>query len=289
MSCDAQMLGGVRLFEHLTAADRRGLAEVIDQRALAAGATLFNAGEPGDSLFVVQSGEVELYIKDTAGQKIVLTNVTQGEIFGELSLLDQGARTATAVALMNTELLELDRDDLLLLFQKAPAAALAMLAAMGQMTRKADALLRTRVSRNANEEFAQEERGVVLRVADAISWFSGSMPFLGLHTVWFIIWIAINVMPLGIPQFDPYPFGLLTMVVSLEAIFLSCVVLISQNRQAEKDRVRSDIEYDVNVKAELEVAHLHEKTDRIHEDMHNYFARIEKSLASRTTTTASID
>ena len=279
MPCDVEMLDGVELFEHLNDEDRRSLAEVIDRRPLKKDEILFQAGEQGDSLFVVQAGEVELFIKDTAGQKIVLTNAGRGEIFGELSLLDQGARTATAVALMDTELLELDRGDLLLLFQKTPAAALALLAAMGHMTRKADALLRTRVSRNANEE-AEEQRGFILRVADWVSWFSGSMSFLAIHALWFIAWIAINTGSIGIKPFDPYPYGLLTMIVSLEAIFLACIVLISQNRQAEKDRVRSDIEYDVNVKAELEVAHLHEKTDRIHEDMHNYFAKIDKSLAS---------
>jgi uncharacterized membrane protein len=280
------MLAGVELFEHLSDDDRRSLAEVIDRRPLQAGETLFKAGEPGDSLFVVQAGEVELFIKDTAGQKIVLTNAGRGEIFGELSLLDQGARTANAVALMDTELLELDRGDLLLLFQKAPAAALGMLAAMGQMTRKADALLRTRVSRNANEE-AEEQRGLVLRIADWVSWFSGSMSFLAIHGVWFIVWILLNTGLIGIAAFDPYPYGLLTMIVSLEAIFLSCIVLISQNRQADKDRVRSDIEYEVNVKAELEVAHLHEKTDRIHEDMHNYFAKIDKALVAMRGTTSS--
>ena len=116
------------------------------------------------------------------------------------------------------------------------------------------------------------------RIADWISWFSGSMPFLLLNLVWFAVWIAINTMHLGVEEFDPYPFGLLTMIVSLEAIFLSCFVLISQNRQAEKDRVRSDIEYDVNIKAELEIAHLHEKTDRMYAEMLEYFTRIEKRL-----------
>jgi uncharacterized membrane protein len=93
-------------------------------------------------------------------------------------------------------------------------------------------------------------------------------------------WIAINTLPLGIRAFDPYPFGLLTMIVSLEAIFLSCFVLISQNRQGEKERVRSDIKYEINVKAELEVAHLHEKTDRIHVEMLERFLRLEKLLAT---------
>ena len=278
MPCDVAKFADLELFEHLSEDDRTALAGVVDSMELPGQTTLFRAGDPGESLFVVRKGEVELFIKDTAGQKIVLNVSREGEIFGELALLDHGGRTATAVALVDTELLEMDRDDLLLLFQRTPEAALRLLAAMGAMTRKADELLRTRVSRNANEE-VEEQLTPLQRVADWIAWFSGSMPFLLLNLVWFAIWVAINTMPLGVPQFDPYPFGLLTMIVSLEAIFLSCFVLISQNRQAEKDHVRSDIEYDVNIKAELEVAHLHEKTDRLYEEMLQRFAKIERHLA----------
>jgi len=279
MPCTAEMLKAVELFEHLNDEDRVRLAEVVDLQTLAAGATLFKAGEPGESLYVVKSGEVELFIKDKTGQKIVLTVASTGEVFGELALLDRGARTATAVALADTELLELDRDDLLLLFQRTPEAALRLLGSMGHMTRKADELLKSRVSRNVNEE-VEENLSTLQRVSDWIAWFSGSMPFLLLNLVWFGSWIAINTLPLGIPQFDPYPFGLLTMIVSLEAIFLSCFVLISQNRQAEKDHVRSDIEYEINIKAELEVAHLHEKTDQIYVEMLERFVRVEKLLGT---------
>ena len=280
MTCDASLLAELELFEHVTEEDRASLAEFIDIRRLDAGETLFKTGEPGESLYIVRDGEVELFIRDTAGQKILLAIAGNGEVFGELALLDRGPRTATAMALADTELLELDREDLLLLFHKSPTAALRLLAAMSQMTRKADELLRTRVSRNPNEE-DEEKITALQRVADWISWFSGSMQFLALNAVWFVAWIAINTAPLGIPQFDPYPFGLLTMIVSLEAIFLSCFVLISQNRQAEKDRVRADIEYEVNIKAELEIAHLHEKTDRIYSEMLEHFIRVEKQLQAR--------
>jgi CRP/FNR family cyclic AMP-dependent transcriptional regulator len=277
MGCDVALLAGIEFFALLQEDDRQALADVVDSISLKTGETLFQAGEPGESLYVVRSGSIELFIKDTVGQKIVLTISEAGDLFGELSLLDSGPRTATAVALSDTELLMLDRDDLLLLFQKRPDAALNMLAAMSTMTRKADELLRTRVSRNVNEEM-EEHITPLQRIADWIAWFSGSMTFLILNAAWFIFWIAINTLPLGIPQFDPYPFSFLTMVVSLEAIFLSCFVLVSQNRQAEKDRVRADIEYEVNVKAELEVAHLHEKTDRIYESMLARFAKMEKLM-----------
>ena len=281
MGCDVSMLAGIEFFELLKDEDRTELANVVDAVKLNAGDTLFHTGDPGESLFIVRSGSIELYIKDTAGQKIVLTIAEEGNLFGELSLLDSGPRTATAIALTDSELLVLDRDDLLLLFQKRPDAALNMLAAMSTMTRKADELLRTRVSRNVNEEM-EEHSTPLQRIADWIAWFSGSMPFLMINAAWFIIWITLNEVPTGIPQWDPFPFGLLTMIVSLEAIFLSCFVLVSQNRQAEKDRVRSDIEYEVNIKAELEVTHLHEKTDRIYENMLARFAKLEKLMAAKS-------
>jgi CRP/FNR family cyclic AMP-dependent transcriptional regulator len=283
MGCDVSLFSGIEFFDFLKDDDRCELANVVDAIKLSAGETLFNTGDPGEALFVVRSGSIELYIKDTVGQKIVLTIAEEGSLFGELSLLDSGPRTATAIALSDSELLVLDRDDLLLLFQKRPEAALNMLAAMSTMTRKADELLRTRVSRNVNEEM-EEHSTPLQRVADWIAWFSGSMPFLMINAAWFIIWIALNEIRTGIPQWDPFPFGLLTMIVSLEAIFLSCFVLVSQNRQAEKDRVRSDIEYEVNIKAELEVTHLHEKTDRIYENMLARFAKLEKLMGTANPT-----
>lgn len=278
MPCDPSFLANIKMFELLDEDDRVALANVVDELKVPAGHTLFQAGDPGDSLFIVREGQIELFIKDTAGQKIVLHTAEAGDMFGELAMLDSGARTATALALTESEVLVLDRDDLVMLFQRKPEAALHMLAALTGLTRKADELLRTRVSRNLNEEM-QVHSTPLQRIADWIAWFSGSMPFLMINGGWFIIWITMNTVP-GLLGFDPYPFGLLTMIVSLEAIFLSCFVLISQNRQAEKDRVRSDIEYEVNIKAELEIAHLHEKTDQIYENMMARFERLEKGMAS---------
>jgi len=279
MPCDPKYLANIKMFELLNEDDRVALANVVDELNVPGGHTLFQAGDPGDSLFIVRHGEIELFIKDTAGQKIVLTTAASGDMFGELAMLDEGPRTATALALTESEVLVLDRDDLVMLFQRKPEAALHMLAALTGLTRKADELLRTRVSRNLNEEI-QVHSTPLQKIADWIAWFSGSMPFLMINGGWFIIWIGLNTFALGLAAFDPYPFGLLTMIVSLEAIFLSCFVLISQNRQAEKDRVRSDIEYEVNIKAELEIAHLHEKTDQIYENMMARFEKLEKGLAS---------
>ena len=283
MPCEPALLTNIKMFEMLDADDREALAKVLDQSRIAAGETLFHTGDPGDSLFIVRDGEIELFIKDTVGQKILLSVAQQGDLFGELALLDTGPRTATAVALRDTELLILDREDLLLVFQRKPETAVHMLASVSGLTRKAGQLLRTRVSRNVNEEIDVHSTPLQ-RVADWIAWFSGSMAFLIINAGWFIVWIILNTLPLGILPFDPFPFGLLTMIVSLEAIFLSCFVLVSQNRQAEKDRVRSDIEYEVNIKAELEIGHLHEKADRIYENMMARFESLEKSVAARANT-----
>ena len=284
MPVDPAALAEVEFFSLLGEEDRRALSEVVDLVRLEPAQTLFRAGEPGESLYLVRSGEVELFISDNVGQKITLDTARRGDFFGEIALLDAGPRSASAVALDEAELFELDRDDLLLLFRRQPDAALHMLAAMGRMTRKADQLLRARVSRNVNEE-VEERLTPLQRISDWLAWFSGSMIFLLIHAVWFASWVSLNTFlaPVFFPGggFDPFPFGLLTMIVSLEAIFLSCFVLISANRQAEKDKVRGDIEYEVNIKAELEVAHLHEKTDHLHGEMLRRFNDLEKLLARR--------
>lgn len=275
MPCDPTFLCNINMFERLDDDGRAALSAVIDESTVKAGETLFHAGDPGDALFIMRSGEIELFIKDTAGQKIVLKTAQAGDMFGELAMLDSGPRSATALALLDSEVLVLDRSDLVLLFQRQPESALHMLAALSAQTRAADDLLRTRVARNVNEEM-EEHTNFLQKIADWLAWFSGSMPFLISHTIWFATWISLNTLILGDRAFDPFPFGLLTMIVSLEAIFLACFVLISQNRQAQKDKVRSDIEYEVNIKAELEIAHLHEKTDRIYENMMAGFAKLDK-------------
>jgi uncharacterized membrane protein len=208
---------------------------------------------------------VELFVKDNTGSKIVLALCGPGEVFGELSLFDGGARTATATPIEDSDLLMLDREDLLSFLRKYPDAALDLLTMMGQRIRATDEILRRRAARNINEEMAIRST-TIEKMADVIAEFSGSIPFLFMNALWFALWIGWNLLP-GVPHFDPYPFGFLTMVVSLEAIFLSIFVLVSQNRQGAKDRLRADAEYEVNLKAELEVTHLHEKVDFLTEEI----------------------
>src|SRR5439155_22710301 len=145
--------------------------------------------------------------------------------------------------------------------------------------------------RNVNQVIG-EERSIVTRVVHWIATFSGSVSFLNINVIVFFFWIVINLgwVPY-VPKFDPYPFGLLTMIVSLEAIILSGFVLISQNLQSSKDRLRSDIEYEVNLKAELEIAHLHEKVDHLNAKVLARLDNPEKGLPrlSQTNTTAFLE
>lgn len=276
MAVDASFLAKISLFQQLDDDERGVLAQVMVEKTVAPGETLFRSGEPGDAMFIVFEGKVDLFVKDKAGQKIVLHTAEAGEFFGELSLLDGGSRTATAQVTEAGHLYVLDREDLQQLFRKRPDAALDMLAAMGRMTRKANSLLQTRVSRNVNEQVEEQRGNIVLRVADWVANFSGSITFLVIHVFFFAAWLVFNATPMA---FDPFPYNLLTMTVSLEAIILSTLLLFSSNRQGARDRIRADIEYEINLKAELEVAHLHEKTDRIQEEMLDRFTRLEKLIA----------
>jgi len=228
---------------------------------------------------------VEIYFKNDTGERIVLETARTGDFFGEISLLDGGPRTASALVTEDLDAVVVDRGDLDEFLSICPAAALSLLAASGRRLRETAKLLRHSVSRDINEE-TEDNRTTVMKVADWISEFSGSLEFLFIHLGLFFIWIILNIGPLAhtrIGNFDPFPFGLLTMVVSLEAIILSVFVLLSQNRQVARDRVRNDIEYQVNLKAELEIGHLHEKLDQLHEEAMRRLSNLEKGNGNGAT------
>ncbi len=276
MRPEAELLKQVSLFQFLDDNERSELAAQLDVVTFAAGQEIFHYGDPGDSLYVINSGEVEVFMKNHTGERIVLEISTRGDFFGELSLLDNGSRTASVMATQETETLRLERADLEAFLRRYPQAVMELLAAMGKRQRVTVEQLRRTATRNVNEE-ADDKRSVVQKAADWIAEFSGSIPFLLLHVVFFTAWLVMNTVTIpGFKPFDPYPFGFLALVVSLEAIFLSVFVLLSQNRQIAKERVRGDIEYDVNLKAELEIAHLHEKVDRLTATVLSKLDKLEK-------------
>lgn len=261
MPADASLLSAVPLFERFNDEERTWLANQLDEVEFQPGQLVFRRSDPGGAVFIVATGEVEVFIEDTTGERIVFEKVCDGHFFGELSLLDGESRSASAQAMAPTRALKVDREDLEELFKRHPTAAMDVLAVIGRRLRQADKLLgvRQRVSPN---KAIEEQLTLIDRIADTAADFSGRFSFLVVHAIWFAVWIGLNIGVLpGVKDFDPFPFGLLTMIVSLEAIFLSCMVLISQNRSAAKDRIRTEEEYNANIKAGLEVTALHGKVD----------------------------
>jgi uncharacterized membrane protein len=276
MSTTAAFLAEVPLFALLDDQERAILAERVEFVSFPEGSILFGVGDPGDSMYILKRGSVELSVKTKTGEEVVLERPEPGDFFGEISLLDEGPRTATARATSDIDAIEVDRGDLDELFRLKPAAALDLLAATGRRLRKNALVIRNAATRNVNEEVL-DKRSTVMKVADWIADFSGSLPFLFIHIGLFAMWIGWNVA-FPARSFDAYPFGFLTLIVSLEAIILSVFVLLSQNRQVERERVRSDIEYDVNLKAEMQIAHMHEKVDGLYAEVTKRLDRIEKRL-----------
>lgn len=272
-------LAEVPLFALLDEQERAVLAERVETVSFKEGQVIFNVGDPGDSMFVVSAGEVVLSIKTKTGEEMFFESPGPGDFFGEISLLDQGPRTATARAKTAVTALQVDRGDLDELFRLKPAAAMDLLAATGRRLRHNAMLIRNAATRNVNEEEV-DTRSTVMKVADWIAAFSGSLTFLFIHIGIFAVWILLNVHLFSFGQFDPFPFGFLTLVVSLEAIILSVFVLLSQNRQVARDKVRGDIEYDVNLKSEMEIAHMHEKVDGLYTALMQRLDRIEKKIHS---------
>jgi uncharacterized membrane protein len=285
MPVDPALLASMPFFRSFGEEERGALADVLDVAHIPAGEPVFNVGDPGDAMYIVRSGEAETSITDNTGNRIVLDTVRSGDFFGEIALLHPGPRTATVIVTKDLEALRMNRTDLEHCLQLQPAIALDLLAVVGARLRDTNLRLRHTASRNVNDEFP-DNRTIIQKSADWIAEFSGSIQFLLINAGFFFVWIVINsgLIP-GVKPFDPFPFGLLTMSVSLEAIFLSIFVLISQNRQAAKDRVRSDIEYDVNLKAELEIAHLHEKLDSMNADVLAQLDVLQRRLSTDTRAT----
>lgn len=255
------------------------LAEIeplLKRKIIPEGVSLFLSGDPGDSLYIVKRGRVEIFVRDTTGRKVTLTIAVEGEIFGELSLLDKGPRSASAVTMEESELIWLEHDDFERLLENNPNLIPALLGVLGQRLRQADSLLRGHTVANVNE-VAERKLSILQKAAARIADSTGSVGFLLANIVFFAFWIIwnIGIIP-GLTPIDPFPFGLLTMSVSLEAIFLSIIVLLAQNLQGSLDRIRGDLEYEVNLKAELEIAHLHTKVDLMHAEILSRLHRLGK-------------
>jgi len=280
MPIDASILDEVDHLRQIDQADKLALAERIDLIRYAAGETVFNCGDPGNALYIVRSGEVEIFIKNDQGEKIVLETSRSGDVFGEISLLDSGPRTTWVAALSEAELLRLDRQHFEEYVRQHTAVALNLLSVAARRLRHADDFIRRTVTRNANA-VAEQQETLVTRLTEAVPSLTGSPGSLTFHVFFFGAWILVNLGLVGSWRiFDAFPFSFLSFIVSLEAIFLSLFVLTSQNRQRAHDRIRADIEFETSMNTEMKIAYLHEKVDKLTEGHVQLLAGIEKLDAS---------
>jgi CRP/FNR family cyclic AMP-dependent transcriptional regulator len=247
MKIDA--LRAVPLFRALDDEAANELCELLTMRDVPAGTSLFHRGEPGDAMYLIENGRVRISLKDTDGHDATLAEMDDGDFFGEMSLLDGHARSADATASVDCRLAVLSRADFRSFLRKDPDIALGVLTALTHRLRRTDDLLRHRVSRNANEEEAAHLT-VADRAADMIAEFGGSWKFIGAAIVFSLLWIAINTWFLFHP-FDQYPYVLLNLVLGMMAGLQAPIIMMSQNRQGQKDRLRADLDYRVNLKNEL--------------------------------------
>jgi uncharacterized membrane protein len=270
------MIAEVPIFGLLDEEEREALAQLMSSRDFRQHEMVFHYGDPGGEIFILRTGRVELFVESTEGNKIVLSENEPGDVIGELSFLDGGPRTATAIAREDTQMLVLDRERLLDFIDMHPHAAMDVLTVIGRRLRATDELLRTQVSRNPNVE-EQEMLTFGQRVADKVAAFGGSWTFIITFAVVLGVWVVLNSSALLARHFDPYPYILLNLFLSMLAAIQAPVIMMSQNRQAAKDRLKSDLDFEVNLKAELEVAHLHRKIDHIYERLEEHWAKLERS------------
>ena len=240
----------VPLFESLdeeAAKELSGLLETLDCEAPK---VLFRAGDAGDAMYLIERGKVRISVQATDGRELTLTELGQGDFFGELALLDRQPRSANATVSEESRLAVLSREHFLSFMRSKPNVALEMLTALAHRLRRTDELLRHSVTRNVNVE---EAARLTLsdRAADIIAEFGGSWKFILAAVFFFNLWVLINSLLLTRGGFDPYPYLLLSTGINMLAVLQAPIILMSQNRQSHKDRLRSEIDYQVNLKNEL--------------------------------------
>ena len=258
------LLRGVPLFTALDDAAVDELFGYLHPMELKAGASLFRVGDAGDAMYIIESGHVRITVTDADGREVILASLGHGDFFGEMSMLDGHGRSADATVTEDSRLRVLTRDDFLNFVSSDSRIVLEMLSAITRRLRRTDDLLRHRVSRNANEEDAKNLT-LADRAADQIARFGGSWKFIGASILFTLCWIAFNSALLHDKGFDAYPYVLLNLVIGMIASLSAPIIMMSQNREAQKDRLRADLDYQVNLKNEVllaEILRLLEKREK---------------------------
>jgi CRP/FNR family transcriptional regulator, cyclic AMP receptor protein len=257
MTLDA--IRSVPLFASLDDQAATELRSLLRTRQVPTGTELFHAGDLGDAMYLIEGGRVRIAVTDDDNKEVVLAELAQGDFFGEMAIIDGKQRSADATVTEDARLAVLSRESFLRFINANPAVALGMLSATFSRLRRTDRLLQQRVSRNVNEE--QKKRMTVGdRAADALAEFGGSWKFIIVALALIVGWIALNTYIL-IGGFDPKPFAMLNLVLAVIAGLQAPIIMMSQNRQSEKDRLRADLDFQVNLKNEISLAEVLRRLD----------------------------
>lgn len=261
MPCNPEVLKQVPLFALLDAEEAAVLASQVEVRKFAARQRIYKIGDPGGRAYVVASGKVRVTTTDEDGREVLVSEAGPGDFFGFASMLDQTPHQTEADAQEETTCVEVDRHDLLVLLTQKPDSGIDMLTVLGRHFHTAHQLVRRRADRNPNE-IIEEQETLGERIADAVAIFGGSWTFIIGFLVIFAVYTAINVS-LGKRAWDPYPFILLNLVLSMLAAIQAPVIMMSQNRQDKKDRLRSELDYDINRHAHKDIQALARRLNSI--------------------------
>lgn len=254
-----EALRSVPLFASLDDDAAMDLRNLLSEKTVPQNTRLFRQGDTGDAMYLIESGRVRISIHDHDKQELTLAELAQGDFFGEMSIIDGRQRSADAQVIEDSRLAVLSRDAFLSFVRTKPDVALEMLSALTDRLRRTDELLRSRVSRNANEEEKARET-LADRAADLIAEFGGSWKFIIVSLMAIIFWIVLNSWIL-IRGFDPAPYQMLNLTLAVIAGMQAPIIMMSQNRQGEKDRLRADLDYQVNLKNELSLAEVLRRLD----------------------------
>ena len=265
---NVETLRQVPLFESLDNEAAHELCELLESLDCKSGKVLFRAGDEGDAMYVIEEGKIRIFVQAKDGHEVTLTELQRGDFFGEMALLEKKPRSADARVAENARLAVLSREHFLSFVQSNPNVALEMLTALANRLRQTDELLRHTATRNLNVEEAARFT-LADRAADLIAEFGGSRKFIIAAVVFVNVWVWINMWLawMGKVNFDPYPFLLLSTAINVLSVLQAPIILMSQNRQANKDRLRAEIDYQVNLKNELA---LNEILERLKTLEHKY-------------------
>jgi uncharacterized membrane protein len=267
MACDPNSLRNVPLFALLDDDELAVLSAQVDLKNFTPRQRIYKMGDPGGRAYVLMSGRVSVTTVDEDQQEVVVSEPAPGELFGFASMFESTPHQTTATALDETVCIEVDRDDITVLLQRKPHAGLDILTAFARQLHSAHQLVRARSLRNPNEVI-EEESTFGERLADSVARFGGSWAFIIAFGLAIITYSAINIA-LGKTAWDPYPFILLNLFLSMLASVQAPVIMMSQNRQDTKDRLRGELDYDVNRRAESEIQSLSRKLNLLGEKMND--------------------